>query len=103
MEASASFPDAVGVYDFRFLKPIDTSRLDEIAESYETVLTIEDGSIKGGLYGAVCEYMESKGYGIKVQGIGIPDEFIFQAAQGEQRAYCGMDKEGIESFLKKLI
>ena len=103
MEASAAFPDAVGVYDFRFLKPIDTSRLDEISESYETVLTIEDGSIKGGLYGAVCEYMESKGYGVKVQGIGIPDEFIFQAAQGEQRAYCGMDKEGIESVLKKLI
>ncbi len=103
VEAAQHFGDNVAVYDFRFLKPMDMSRIDEIAARYEAILTIEDGSLKGGLYGAVCEYVEAKSYPIKVKGIGVPDEFIFHASQTEQRHFCGLDEEGIENVLRKLL
>ncbi len=103
VEAARPFGEDVAVYDFRFLKPIDTERLDEIVSQFETILTIEDGCLKGGLYGAVCEYIETNSCSIKVKGIGIPDEFIFHASQAEQRHFCGLDKEGIENVLRKLL
>lgn len=103
LEASEAFGDAAGVYDFRFLKPIDTQTLDEIFARYENVLTVEDGCLKGGLYGAVCEYAQQAGAKVGVRGLGIPDEFILHAAQGEQRHLCHIDREGIEVELRKLL
>lgn len=88
------------VYDMRFLKPLDSEMLGEIFSSHGTVITVEDGCLKGGLFGAICE--EAAGYGkkIKVRGIGIPDRFISQGTQNELRAECGMDTAGILRVLE---
>ena len=90
------------VYDMQYLKPIDTELLDMIAPGFDAVITVEDGCCKGGLYGAVCEYFAGKGIGIPVRGIGIPDRFIPQARQSEERAACGTDAQGILTELQKL-
>lgn len=104
MEAAARFADGeVGVYDMRFLKPLDENLLDEIADKYEAVLTVEDGTLKGGLFGAATEYFAQKGKSVKVHGLGIPDEFITHTTQASQRHLCGLDAEGIASALKKLM
>lgn len=93
----------VGVYNFRFLKPLDTVMLDSIASRYKAVLTVEDGSLKGGLFSAVAEYFADKGYGIHLEGAGIPDRFIHQARQAEQRQDCGIDEGSIEKRLQKYL
>lgn len=103
VEAFESFRDAVGVYDFRFLKPLDTEALDEIFANYNAVLTVEDGCLKGGLYGAVCEYAQACRAKTEIRGLGIPDEFILHASQSEQRHFCHLDKDGIEAELRKLL
>ncbi len=94
---------SVGVYDFRYLKPLDTAILDEIASRYRAVLTVEDGCIKGGLFGAVSEYYASRGADIRIDGIGVPDEFILHARQSQQRAMCGIDTAGITLKLQNFI
>lgn len=101
--ARERFGARVGVYDFRFLKPLDTAMLDSIAERYRAVLTVEDGSLKGGLYGAVCEYFQSKGKQVRVSGIGAPDEFIRQDTQAAQRSFIGIDAEGIARKIGDLL
>ena len=83
------------VWDMRFLKPIDADILEEAARRFEAVLTVEDGCLAGGLFGAVAEYMEAGDHGIKVHGIGIPDRFIAQDRQQAQWAECGLDADGI--------
>lgn len=103
VEAATAFDDAVGVYDFRFLKPLDTGALDEIFANYDAVLTVEDGCLKGGLYGAVCEYAQMSGAKTVVRGLGIPDEFVLHAPQSEQRHNCRIDREGIETELRNLL
>ncbi len=103
VEASEDFGSLVGVYDFRFLKPLDTDALDDIFRQYGAVLTVEEGCLKGGLYGAVCEYAQEKGSSVRISGIGIPDSFICHAPQREQRRLCGRDKEGIERELRNLV
>ena len=103
LEAAEQFGDKVGVYNFRFLKPLDTEMLDSIAKTYGKIVTVEDGSLKGGLYGAVCEYLADKATGVPVVGIGAPDEFIGHDTQAAQRRECGIDAEGISKKIKEIL
>lgn len=103
LRAAEEYAGKVGVYNFRFIKPLDCEALDGIAARYERIVTVEDGTLLGGLYGAVCEYVLARGYDIKVEGIGIPDRFISQARQTKQLADCGIDYEGIKKSLSKYL
>lgn len=103
LKAAEDYAGKVGVYNFRFVKPLDCEALDGIAARYERIVTVEDGTLLGGLYGAVCEYVLARGYDIKVEGIGIPDRFISQARQTKQLADCGIDYEGIKKSLSKYL
>ena len=103
LRAAEDYAGKVGVYNFRFVKPLDCEALDGIAARYERIVTVEDGTLLGGLYGAVCEYVLARGYDIKVEGIGIPDRFISQARQTKQLADCGIDYEGIKKSLSKYL
>ena len=100
LEAAAEFRDRVGVYNFRYIKPLDEELLKKIATKYRHIITAEDGSLKGGLYGAVCEFLEANGYSISAEGIGVPDRFIAQARQSSQLHESGLDREGIEKRLR---
>ena len=53
------FKKAPAVYDMRFLKPIDTEILEE-AGRFKAIITVEDGALKGGLFGAVSEYFAGR-------------------------------------------
>ena len=103
LKAAAEFPGKVGVYDFRYLKPFDSRMLEKLARAYRYIVTIEDGCLKGGLYGEVCECCASLGLSIPISGIGIADEFVAHATQAEQRALYGLDKESIVKKIQNLL
>ena len=90
------------IFNVRYLKPLDMAMMEEAA-SAGTVLTIEDGALKGGLYGAVCEYAASAAPAVTVRGLGVPDRFISQAPVSEQRSACGLDAGSIYSELLELL
>lgn len=102
-EAAADYPGRVGVYNFRFIKPLDENLLSEIAAKYGHIITVEDGSLKGGLYGAVCEYIMSIGVKTRVDGIGIGDVFVEQARQKVQLENFGISREGIKKKIEKVF
>lgn len=101
--AARSFAGRVGVYDFRFLKPLDTAALDDIFSRYRAVLTVEDGALTGGLYGAVCEYAGKVSYKGCIHGLGAPDSFIVHDTQAAQRALCGIDADGISRKISEIL
>lgn len=105
MEAAVAEAEKQGVsvahYDMRFLKPIDTSILREVGENFKYVVTLEDGTVKGGLGSAVLEYMAASGYSPKVEIMGIPDEFIEHGAPSELYRVCKMDKEDVVRAILK--
>lgn len=82
-------------YDMRFLKPIDESALEDAATKCRTIITVEDGTIIGGLYSSVCEYIASGKSGIKVIGMGVPDRFVEQGTIAELQKECNFDEESI--------
>ena len=90
------------VYDMRFLKPLDQDILEEVS-SYKAILTVEDGSLKGGLYGAVSEYFAARPDAPIIKGVGIPDRFVVQDTQKAQREECGLDTESLFDLLREMM
>ena len=93
---------APSVYDMRFLKPLDAAILEEVS-SFRIILTMEDGALKGGLYGAVCEYFAGHATAPIIKGLGIPDRFIPQDTQAAQWAECCLDTESIYELLREMM
>ncbi len=81
------------IYNIRYIKPIDQEILSEVYAGYDRVITIEDGTILGGLYGAVSEYMSAQDRPLPVCAIGIPDKYMTQGTQKELRQECRLTKD----------
>ena len=81
--------------DLRFLKPFDEDAVLKAAARCKRIITVEDGAILGGLYSAISEFVASRSLNVKVEGLGIPDQFIEQGTIPQLKAECGYDKEGI--------
>lgn len=99
LEAALRYRSETGtnpaVYNIRYIKPVDSAMLDEAGKKFQTIITIEDGVTAGGLFGEVCEYFAGKGTRPEIIGMGIPDKFIEQGTQAEEREECGIDPESI--------
>jgi 1-deoxy-D-xylulose-5-phosphate synthase len=91
---------SVAVYDIRFLKPLDEELLHDIFKSHSKIITIEDGTIVGGLGSAVLEFKNDNNYTSIVKRLGIPDKFIQQGSPEELYRECGFDVEGIVDTLR---
>ncbi len=89
-------------YNMRFLKPIDEDILHEVFKKFDKVITIEDGTIVGGLGSAVIEFMNDNGYTATIKRLGVPDEFIEQGSPEELMRLCGYDTDGIVSVVFEL-
>ena len=86
----------VALFDIRFLKPIDEELLHEIFKRFDKVITLEDGSLIGGLGSAVTEFANDKGYhDASIHRLGVPDRFVEQGTPAELYHECGIDLEGI--------
>lgn len=82
-------------YDMRFAAPVDEDALRHSADVADTIITVEDGNVEGGLFGIVSEYVASHGYAVTVVPLGAKGMFVPQGAQAELHAMCGNDADGI--------
>lgn len=93
-----------GHYDVRFVKPLDEDLLHEVFQTYTKVLTVEDGTIVGGLGSAVAEFMADHNYqGVELRRMGVPDRFVDHGTQMELFREVGLDMEHIRRILEQLF
>lgn len=94
----------VGHIDMVFAKPLDTALLDEVMKSCQRLVSVEEGTLCGGMGSGIAEYIMDLGLSIKLKRLGIPDKFIPHGTPLEQRKACGLDKESIyQAALDMLI
>jgi 1-deoxy-D-xylulose-5-phosphate synthase len=93
----------VAHYDMRFLKPLDTELLHSVLSRFKQIITVEDGTIVGGLGSSVLEFMVDNDYQAKVVRLGIPDRFVEHGTQLELYKECGYDVNGICETVRKLV
>jgi len=93
---------SVAVFDMRFLKPIDENLLHEIFKKFHRIITLEDGTIVGGMGSAVLEFKNDHNYSSTVKRMGIPDRFIQHGSPEELYKECGFDVDGILEEVRKM-
>lgn len=88
-------------YDMRFLKPLDEKIMKMVAEKYDHIITIEDGSLNGGFGSAILEWLADNGFSKKVTRLGIPDKFIEHGAPAQLYKLVGLDVESIIKIIRQ--
>ena len=96
-------PDAVAHYDFGFVKPLDTALLHEICKNFSTIITIEDGAIKGGFGSAIIEFASENNFKNTIQTLGIPDTFVEHGTVDELQKICKIDVESLIEIFEKQV
>ncbi|MCM0034605.1 MAG: 1-deoxy-D-xylulose-5-phosphate synthase [Burkholderiaceae bacterium] len=89
------------VVDMRFVKPIDTQLVLEMAAEHPLgLVTLEEGAIMGGAGGAVSETLAAHGQVVPILYLGLPDRFIDHGDQNALLAGVGLDAAGIEQAVR---
>lgn len=94
-ERAAAKGIGVAHYDLRFVKPLDEALLDEVGSRFSRVVTVEDGSLRGGVGETITAYFNRRGYPAAVRSLGIGDEWVCHGTPTQLYALCGYDEEGI--------
>lgn len=81
--------------DMRFLKPLDEKILQQIADNYDVIFTIEDGIERGGLFSAVAEFIAQNRYKHKIIPIAIKDQFVEQGDMSSLQREQGLAAQQI--------
>ena len=90
-------------YDMRFAKPLDEEMLHEVFARYSKIITIEDGTIVGGIGSAIVEFMSQHGYNAEVKMLGIPDRIVEHGSQKELHRECHYDADAIAETAREMM
>ncbi|MXN87616.1 1-deoxy-D-xylulose-5-phosphate synthase [Pasteurella canis] len=91
------------VIDMRFVKPIDVQRINQIAQTHDLIVTLEENAIQGGAGSAVAEVLNLQQHQVKLLQLGLPDFFIPQGTQQEILAELQLDESGIQRQIKNFL
>jgi 1-deoxy-D-xylulose-5-phosphate synthase len=90
-------------YDLRFVKPLDEEMLHEVFTHYDKIITVEDGTVVGGVGSAILEFMAKHNYKATIKILGIPDRIVEHGSQKELHRECNYDTEAIMEAARSLM
>jgi len=102
LEALSFDTDYFAVHHFLQIKPLSETEIVELISSFETIITVEEGVIKGGFGSVINQIILANNINIKVINLGVPDVFIEHATVNEQLKQCGLDVESMQNLFKKI-
>ncbi len=89
-------------YDMRFVKPLDEKILHEVFKNYSKIITVEDGTVKGGFGSAILEFMAEHNYHAYTKILGIPDTVIEHGTPKELYNEIGIDANHIAEAIRDM-
>jgi 1-deoxy-D-xylulose-5-phosphate synthase len=87
------------VANMRWVKPLDTELLLQLAASHDAIVTLEEGAVMGGAGSAVLEALHTAGVNKPVLQLGLPDQFIEHGDPAKLLSIQGLDAAGIEASI----
>jgi 1-deoxy-D-xylulose-5-phosphate synthase len=88
--------------NMRFVKPLDTQRLRELAATHRHFLTIEDNAVSGGAGSAVLEWLAAEGLDVRCHIHGLGDEFPSQGSRNEVLESYKLDANGLSQAIDSI-
>lgn len=91
----------VRVINMRFIKPLDTKILNQLANSTSLFVTVEEHAVMGGAGSAVNEYLAEAQIVKPILNLGLADSFMAQATHSQMLQQAGLDSQGIEKSINE--
>ncbi len=91
------------VANMRFVKPIDSEMIVELARNHSLLVSVEENAIIGGAGSEVDRVLTETGLKVPLLRLGLPDRFIDHGEQGQLLADLGLDKAGIVRTVRERI
>jgi len=92
------------VVNARFVKPLDSELIIELASRIKRIVTVEENTLSGGFGSSVVDLLQKSGISnAQLKSIGLPDKFIEQGTQADIRSKYGLDAKGIAKQLLTLF
>ncbi|ENX10783.1 1-deoxy-D-xylulose-5-phosphate synthase [Acinetobacter variabilis] len=91
----------VRVVNMRFIKPLDTKMLNQLAHSTSLFVTVEEHAVMGGAGSAVNEYLAEAQIVKPILNLGLADSFMAQATHSQMLQQAGLDSQGIEKSINE--
>ncbi len=92
---------SVGIFNPRFVKPLDKDALGLFASSYPLVVTMEDHVLSGGFGSTIGEYYHEQGFATDLMTVGLPDEPIKQGKKADVIQKYGLDGASVAKRIMK--
>ena len=86
---------SVAHYDLRFVKPLESRLVEEVGRRFRRIITVEDGSLRGGVGEAVAAQLADCGLHPEIIRLGIADQWVEHGTPAELHAQCGYDTAAI--------
>lgn len=91
------------VVNMRFVKPLDTELILQLAQTHELFVTAEENTIQGGAGSAVAKCLQQHELHNALLQLGLPDKFLEQGDPAKMLAACGLDAVGIAASIRHKI
>jgi 1-deoxy-D-xylulose-5-phosphate synthase len=91
------------VVNMRFVKPIDTAVIADMAACHELLVTAEENAVMGGAGSAVAEALAELGLNVPMLHLGLPDSFIDHGDTVQLLASLGLDGDGIVAAIRRRL
>jgi len=89
------------VVNMRFLKPLDTDLLDELAARSTHFAVIEENSTIGGLGSAVIDHLNTKRINRPVLKVALPDAFVTHGGMNDLYKEIGFDTPSMTANIRQ--
>jgi 1-deoxy-D-xylulose-5-phosphate synthase len=101
-EAVGAALDAT-VVNMRFVKPLDTDCVLELAARHELLVTIEENVVQGGAGSAVNECLAAAGVAVAIANYGLPDRTVQHGSRDDMLRDAGLTVEAFEAFIRSRL
>ncbi len=91
------------VVDMRFVAPLDHLLLQQMIDSHQQLVTLEENVIAGGAGSAVNEYLHSIHCNLPILNLGLPNHFVEQGDRDTLLRLYQLDASGILDCINKFF
>jgi len=88
------------VANMRFVKPLDSDLLAQIARSHDALVTVEENTVMGGAGSGCAETLSNLAIERPFLHLGLPDRFIDHGDPAGLNAAAGLDAAGLEQAVR---
>ena len=87
--------------NMRFVKPLDTELILELARTHDLIVSVEEGTLSGGIGEEIALTLENADCPTRFRALGLPDHFIMEGSRAQILQDLGLTPDQIAACVER--